>query len=495
MTRTLTKIDRRPSLWLVGGVALVAVAHLEPAIGVLAWVAPIPWLRHLRVTRGVRSRAVFAGAWTLAWVLAVAKIVTDPVPLAMAPALALPVALFQGAPYLTWAAARPHLAPRTAAVLFAAVAAVADFGQHALSPLASWGSPAYTQLDHLPLLQLASVAGLAGVTFLVSLVAALLEDALASGGSPARRSIGTAAALVAAAYAFGQMRLALAERTPAATILAAAIDTDSDMTGLPFPDRARTEAWDAALLERTRRAAAGGARLVVWPEAATVVRPEDEDAWLERLSREVRAVGVDVVIAYVVPTVADAAQRYENRARLVRGDGEVGFTAHKRHPAPGEPSIRHDEPIAYADRDYGRLSTAICYDYDFPRLSLAQARLGVDLVALPASDWRGIDPIHARMASVRAIESGHAIVRATRWGLSVGVDPHGRIRGWRSAFDPGDGVMLVSVPARRVATVYGAIGESPGRHRQRLRALRRRARARPRSQTPRVDRARHGRTG
>ena len=346
MTRALTKIDRHPSLWLVGGIALIAAAHLQPGIGVLAWIAPLPWLRHLRVTRGLRSRTLFAAAWTLAWALAVAKIVTAPVPLAMVPALALPVALFQGAPYLAWAAVRPHLSPRAATALFAAVAAVADFGQHALSPLASWGSPAYTQLDHLPLLQLASVAGLAGVTFLVSLVAALLEDALASGGAPARRSIGTAATLVAAAYGFGQVRLALAERTPVATTLAAAIATDSDMTGLPFPERARTEAWDAALLERSRRAAAGGARLVVWPEAATVVRPEDEDAWLERLSREVRAIGVDVVIAYVVPT-SQTPLSYENRARLVRGDGEVGFTAHKRHPAPGEPSIRHDEPIAY----------------------------------------------------------------------------------------------------------------------------------------------------
>lgn len=460
MTQALTKIDRRPSLWLIAGIALVAVAHLQPAVGVLAWLAPIPWLRHLRVTRGLRARAAFAGAWTLAWILAVAKIVTAPVPLAMAPALALPVALFQGAPYLAWAAVRRHLAPRSAVAFFAAVAAVADFGQHALSPLASWGSPAYTQLDHLPLLQLASVAGLAGVTFLVSLVAALLEDAIASGGAPARRSLGTAVVLVAAAHVFGQVRLALAERTPASTTLAAAIDTDSDVTGVPFPDRGRTEAWDAALLERTRRAAAGGARLVVWPEAATVVRPEDEPAWLARLSREVRAIGVDVVIAYFVPT-SESPLRYENRARLMRGDGEVGFTAHKRHPAPGEPSIRHDEPIAIADRDYGRLSAAICYDYDFPRLSLAQARLGVDLVALPASDWRGIDPIHARMASVRAIESGQAIVRATRWGLSVGVDPYGRIRGWRSAFDPGDGVLLVAVPARRVATVYGAIGDLP----------------------------------
>ena len=337
----------------------------------------------------------------------------------MVPALALPVALFQGAPYLAWAAVRPHLSPRAATALFAAIAAVADFGQHALSPLASWGSPAYTQLDHLPLLQLASVAGLAGVTFLVSLVAALLENALASGGAAARRSIGTAATLVAAAYALGQVRLALAERTPVATTLAAAIATDSDMTGLPFPERARTEAWDAALLERSRRAAAAGARLVVWPEAATVVRPDDEDAWLERLSREVRAIGVDVLVAYVVPT-SERPLRYENRARLLRGDGEVAFTAHKRHPAPGEPSIRHDEPIAFADWDYGRVSAAICYDYDFPRLALEQARLGVDLVALPASDWRGIDPVHARMASVRAMSRDRRSCArragASRWG-------------------------------------------------------------------------------
>jgi AraC-like DNA-binding protein len=52
----------------------------------------------------------------------------------MVPALALPVALFQGAPYPAWATVRPHLSPRAATALFAAIAAVADFGQHALSP-------------------------------------------------------------------------------------------------------------------------------------------------------------------------------------------------------------------------------------------------------------------------------------------------------------------------------------------------------------------------
>jgi apolipoprotein N-acyltransferase len=59
------------------------------------------------------------------------------------------------------------------------------------------------------------------------------------------------------------------------------------------------------------------------------------------------------------------------------------------------------------------MSGALCYDYDFPALAAQHGSLGVDLVALPSSDWRGIDPIHTQMAAVRAIEQGVSIVRST----------------------------------------------------------------------------------
>jgi apolipoprotein N-acyltransferase len=53
------------------------------------------------------------------------------------------------------------------------------------------------------------------------------------------------------------------------------------------------------------------------------------------------------------------------------------------------------------------------------------------------------------------------MLRATRFGLSIAVDPHGRARAWRSAFERGTGVMFAELPRTRVATFYAFWGEAP----------------------------------
>jgi apolipoprotein N-acyltransferase len=138
---------------------------------------------------------------------------------------------------------------------------------------------------------------------------------------------------------------------------------------------------------------------VVWTEAATLVQPADEAAFVGRLSALAR-------------------------------DHAVGIAA-----------------------------GAICYDYDFPALALAHARLGVALVALPSSDWAGIDPMHTQMAAVRAIEGGFSLLRSTRMGLSAGIDAHGRLRGWLSSNESDDRVLVVTLPAQRVPTLYSTLGD------------------------------------
>ena len=105
------------------------------------------------------------------------------------------------------------------------------------------------------------------------------------------------------------------------------------------------------------------------------------------------------------------------------------------------------------------ISGAICYDYDFPRLGLRHARLGADMVVLPSSDWRGIAPLHTQMATLRAIEGGHSVLRSTRFGLSAGIDPWGRIRGWTSHFDGEQRILIVDLPVSGTWTVYGAAGD------------------------------------
>ncbi|MFO0633660.1 MAG: nitrilase-related carbon-nitrogen hydrolase [Nannocystaceae bacterium] len=457
-------LPQRPSLLLLLGVVLIAASQVRFPIAALAWVAAVPWLRYLRVTTGARARVVMVAAHAGAWTLATMKIASEPIFLALAPAFALPIALAQSGALLLWDRLRTRVRPGHAALLFGLSTAAAESLLYSFTELGSWGAAGYAQLDDLPLLQLASVFGLAGIAALVGSVAASIEQALAQPG--AGRPLVWALGAALGVHAFGVVRLAISECAAAPRLEVAMIATDSDVRGAPLPERARTHAWDDVLHERTRRAARAGATLVVWPEAATLVWPDEEDAWLAALAATAREAAVDVVAAYVVP-VADVPLRYRNEARVALADGTVLPAYGKVHPVPGEPAVAGDPDAVGGlghdaiERPWGTLAIAVCYDYDFPAMARARAVRGVDLVAVPSSDWRGIDPVHGQMATVRAIESGHALVRSTRWGLSVASDAYGRVRAWRSHFEGGADLVLAGVPMHRAITPYSWWGELP----------------------------------
>jgi apolipoprotein N-acyltransferase len=442
---------------MLGG-GLIAASQVRAGVGFLAWLAPVPWLRYLRLTAGWPSRLAFAGALFGAWTLATAKIASEPMFLALAPIFALPITISQIGAYLAWDLVRKRLSPVIASGVFAIAAAVGEWAIFSLTPFGSWGATAYTQLDNLPLLQTASVFGIAGIGALVSFVAASVESIPFVSERP-WRVVATAGALVVSAHALGTARLALADVAEPETIAVAAITTDSDVRGLPLPSRAATHTWDRVLLDRTREAAQGGAVLAVWPEAATLIWPDEETTWLDQVQTVARASKIDIVAAYVMPTEATPFA-YRNEFRFVSHDGALGPVYAKHHPVPGEPAIKGAGPAPLVERNWGWFSGAICYDYDFP--AMGRGRAGVDLVAVPASDWRGIDPVHAQMAAVRGIESGHSVLRATRWGLSLATDPYGRIRAWHSAFErSGSGIMYAEVPRKHIRTLYALWGDFP----------------------------------
>jgi apolipoprotein N-acyltransferase len=455
----LAFVDKRPWRWLLLGGALLAATQVRAPLAVLAWVAPIPWLRYLRLTAGWPRRLAFFAALLLAWTLAIAKMASAPRFLFLAPAFALPIMLAQGSAYLAWRAVRGRTPPSTAALTFAVAMALGEWVLHSLTPFGSWGATAYTQIDNLPLLQVASVFGIAGVGAVVSFVAASLESALA--GEPgAKRAVATAAAAALIAQVAGTARLAAADVRESGTTTVAAIFTDADVGGLPLPSRDTTHRWDATLLGRTREAARGGAVLAVWPEAATLVWPDEEGRWMDMVRTTAREANIDIVAAFVMP-ISMAPFAYRNEYLLAFSDGSGQQSYAKHHPVPGEPAVAGTGPAPVTEREWGRLSGAICYDYDFPAMARERAKVGADLVALPSSDWRGIDPVHAQMAALRAIESGHSILRATRFGLSLAVDAYGRVRAWQSAFEPGPGILYAALPRTRIRTLYAIWGDAP----------------------------------
>src|SRR5262249_27663637 len=118
-----------------------------------------------------------------------------------------------------------------------------------------------------------------------------------------------------------------------------------------------------------------------------------------------------------------------------------------------------DGIVRCLDTPYGRLSAVICYDADFPRLVGQAGTLAADILLVPAGDWRGIDPLHTRMACFRAIEQGVNVVRPTNDGLSVACDYRGNVLAAADYFETPDHSMIAQVPIQGVQTLYGRVGD------------------------------------
>lgn len=445
--------------WLALGAALVMIAAYRWGVPLAAWIAPAPFLIAMRSATRWRARLLVLAVLTIATTIQVGKIMTAPLPLALALPFALPAALTAWVVLLATEATRRRAGELAAVATFVALTGLGEWATYTFSPLGLWGTGASTQVDNLALLQLASVAGVAGIGLVMAVVPAVIAMLLAAPATRARlRAAVAAAALVVAVHAGGAVRLFAHQDGP--TLRVAAVVTDVGLGERGLPDAAALAANEDTLFARTELAGQRGAELIVWNEAATIVRPADEPRLIARGQAAARALGAELVLAYAV-LEDDAPLRLDNKYVWLDRAGAIVETYRKHHPVPSEPSIRGTTPLVAHDHPWGRAAGAICYDYDFPAVARAHGRLGADLVVVPSSDWRGIDPFHTQIARIGAISGGFALVRSVRWATSAAFDAYGRTRATMAVDERNDRVMLATVPVTHVPTLYTRLGDAP----------------------------------
>jgi apolipoprotein N-acyltransferase len=147
---------------------------------------------------------------------------------------------------------------------------------------------------------------------------------------------------------------------------------------------------------------------------------------------------------------------------MIEPNGQIAWQYYKAHPVPGDEaamSMTKDGKLRTLDTPFGRLSSAICFDTDFPQLLAQAGMLGSDIVLSPSNDWRAIDPWHTQMASFRAIEQGINLDRQTSQGLSAAFDYQGRSLSAMDHYQTTDYAMIAEVPTRGVGTIYSRLGD------------------------------------
>ena len=314
------------------------------------------------------------------------------------------------------------------------------------------GSLAYTQERFLPILQVASLTGPWGITFLLLLFPSAVATALylRSRNLPhATLVIGSALTILAAAILFGTIRLATSA-TPQ-TIKIGLLDTDTVVFAKQPSDMQhliQTYAEQAESLTHQ------GATIVVMPEKTGLLLNSNMQTIDPILQSAADRTGATLVLGVLHVIAPDAF----NEARIYTPHQPI-TTYDKQHMLPPfESDLKPGTSLTMLSKTPAPIGVAICKDMDFIHPALDYGRAGIDLLLDPAWDFNIDRAWHGHIAIMRGVEGGYAIAHAAKYGFLTVTDDRGRILGETRTSTAPFASLVVDVPLRHDRTLFDRYG-------------------------------------
>ncbi len=340
-----------------------------------------------------------------------------------------------------------------------------DFFSSSGSPFGSFGAAAYSQRDFLAAMQIASVTGLWGITFMISWFASLTNHLWGSGFKFTRLSLAFACVLVLIlGLGFGR------------TLLPAQPKQTAQIAGFSLPngklmevigqlnagDETAIDELHIEQLNQIRSMADEGANIVVLQEGAGM----GTSAQVEKLIEDASTIAKEKNIYIILPVFDLGKTPAENKVHIIDPSGDVVLTHIKYGGNMFEGTLKGNEILQTVDTPYGKLSAIICWDADFPNIIKQAGVQNVDLLFVPSQDWLGVKDIHAGMATFRSVENGMSIFRQTGQGVSLVSDAYGNILNRVDTFEESEnnfaGIQNVQTPISSVNTLYPSVGDAVG---------------------------------
>ncbi len=344
-----------------------------------------------------------------------------------------------------------------------------------------WASLGYSQYRTLPLIQIADITGVYGVSFLIVLVNVALYgiirllvrgDRIAGALKPAAVALG----LVIVTLWYGFDRLTTPETGLPMKIALIQGNISQDVKWNPaFQEET------VAIYERlTRSVISFAPELVVWPESATPFFFQSEAAYAERVRRLARDLNTALVFGSPAYKKELGDIRYLNSAFLITPTGEVAGRSDKIHLVPfgeyvplkrllpfvnklvvGIGDFAPGEFVKPLDIGKSKIGVLICFEGIFPELSRAYVNEGARLLVNISNDaWykRSSAPYqHLSMTVFRAVENRVPLIRATNTGISAIIDSKGHFNGMTTLFN--EAALTGEVRSGTGGTVYDRFGD------------------------------------
>jgi apolipoprotein N-acyltransferase len=462
----LVRYFDRPGLLAISSGAMIALSFPNPDLSFLVWIALIPLLIALEesspqvafrigMTCGITAYAfilywlniVFTQYGHLPWSVSVLVYLL----------LVLWLAMFYG---LSTCLARLGELVGIKAAFTLPVAWVAfDFIRSFLFSGFAWAMLGHSQYRTLPLIQIADLAGVYGITLLIVLANIVLHRALraVSGAGvpyPVKSAVVILLLLLGTLY-YGFSRLNVAETTRLAPMRVALIQGNIPQD-VKWSPEFRQQTLDT--YERlTREASKGGVDLIVWPESAVPFFFQDEPLQAERIRGLAREMNACLLFGSPAHELRNGRSTFLNSAFMLSPRGETVGRADKLHLVPfgeyvplgniltfinkivvGIGDFAPGERAVTLDTGSTKLGVQVCYEVIFPELSRQYVQAGARvLVAITNDAWFGRSSApyqHLAISTFRAIETRTPLIRAANTGVTAIVDQNGHIRTMTNLF-------------------------------------------------------------
>ena len=459
-------------LILLAGSLLVGFSMGRWLSPLAAWIGPVLVMRYARDHKVGRGYLLVLVASILATCIGFLGIWLGGLPRPMVPFLAVGIGFLWSLPYLADRLISGRLRGFSSTFVYPLAATTLEFMFIHFNPLGTWGATGFTQYGNLPLMQLASVTGVIGITFLMGWFAAVANWAWEKRGRGADVVRGSVAfgMVLAVVLVFGFVRLNLAPNSHTdKTVRVAGITARSNFllaerveelsapsVASPAMKQELQSHWDA-YFAATAREAQAGAKVITWPELAVMTAPSDEASFIAQAQVVAHRNGIYLNIPLGIYN-PETGLRLENKSFLIDPTGTIVMEHVKYGGHIIEGGRLGDGILQTVDTPFGVLSAIICYDGDYPTVVQQSGLNGTGLMLVPSSNWFEIDPVHSQMAVFRAIENGMSLVRQTHGGLSIAVDAYGRVLAQMDFFGATDRTMVAQVPVKHVTTIYTLFG-------------------------------------
>jgi apolipoprotein N-acyltransferase len=462
----LVRYFDRAGLLAISSGAMIALSFPNPDLSFLVWIALIPLLIALEesspqvafrigMTCGITAYAfilywlniVFTQYGHLPWSVSVLVYLL----------LVLWLAMFYG---LSTCLARLGELVGIKAAFTLPVAWVAfDFIRSFLFSGFAWAMLGHSQYRTLPLIQIADLAGVYGITLLIVLANIVLHRALraVSGAGvpyPVKSAVVILLLLLGTLY-YGFSRLNVAETTRLKPMRVALIQGNIPQD-VKWSPEFRQQTLDT--YERlTREASKGGVDLIVWPESAVPFFFQDEPLQAERIRGLAREMNACLLFGSPAHELRNGRSTFLNSAFMLSSRGETVGRADKLHLVPfgeyvplgniltfinkivvGIGDFAPGERAVTLDTGSTKLGVQVCYEVIFPELSRQYVQAGARvLVAITNDAWFGRSSApyqHLAISTFRAIETRTPLIRAANTGVTAIVDQNGHIRTMTNLF-------------------------------------------------------------